>query len=140
MPAKDRYHEAFVRALEKNGWTITDDPLTLVLFGTDLLVDLGAERVMAAERKGERIAVGIKSFIKPSPVQDLKEALGQFMLYEQALRRIPANADRILYLAVRGTAYQSVFVEGIGRVLMDSHTLRLIVFDDTTEEISQWIP
>ena len=50
---------------------------------------------------------------------------------------MPANADRVLYLAVRDAAYQSVFVEGIGRVFMDSDTLRLIVFDDTSEEISQ---
>ena len=29
MPAKDTYHEAVVGALNKEGWTITDDPLTI---------------------------------------------------------------------------------------------------------------
>jgi hypothetical protein len=31
MPVKDIYHEAFVRALEKDGWTITHDPLTVTV-------------------------------------------------------------------------------------------------------------
>ena len=29
MPAKDAYHDAVKRALIKEGWTITDDPLHL---------------------------------------------------------------------------------------------------------------
>jgi len=29
MPALDRYHETVRHALTKDGWTITDDPLTL---------------------------------------------------------------------------------------------------------------
>ena len=85
MPAKDIYHKAFVHALLKNGWTITHDPLTVTVGRRDLLIDLGAERMLAAERNGERIAVEIKSFVKLSMVQDLKEALGQFVLYEDAL-------------------------------------------------------
>ena len=80
MPAKDLYHEECVRALQKDGWTITDDPLTVPYGGTELLIDLGAERMLGAERNGERIAVEIKSFIKPSVIQDLKEALGRFIL------------------------------------------------------------
>jgi hypothetical protein len=84
MAAKDIYHETFVRALEKDGWRITHDPLTLSVGKTDLLIDLGAERILAAERDTERIAVEVKSFLKPSPVQDLKEAIGQYILYQGA--------------------------------------------------------
>src|SRR5579863_7470565 len=29
MAAKDIYHDPFVRALQKDGWTITHDPLTI---------------------------------------------------------------------------------------------------------------
>lgn len=140
MPAKDLYHEPFVRALQKDGWNITDDPLFLTVADTDLLIDLGAERVIAAERDNVRIAVEIKSFLSKSAVQDLKEAAGQFMLYEEALKRSPANTGRVLYLAVRLRVYASLFVGGIGRILMESHRLRLVVFDEDTEEITQWIP
>lgn len=78
MAAKDIYHMPFVRALQKDGWIITHDPLAMTVEETNLLIDIGAERVVAAERNGERIAVEIKSFVSLSAVQDLKEAVGQF--------------------------------------------------------------
>src|SRR5258708_6767067 len=112
MSAKDIYHEPFVRALQKDGWTITHDPLTVAVEGTNLLVDVGAERVVTAEREGKRIAVEIKSFVGLSAVQDLKEAAGQFLVYNLALRQSEGEADRVLYLAVRTTVYDTVFQAG----------------------------
>jgi hypothetical protein len=41
MPARDIYHEIVKRALIKDGWTITDDPLTLKFGETELYVDQG---------------------------------------------------------------------------------------------------
>jgi hypothetical protein len=140
MPAKDIFHESFVRALEKDGWTITDDPLTFRVMDTDLLIDIGAERLVGAERGNERIAVEIKSFVSKSSVQDLKEATGQFVLYAQALKRSPANADRTLLLAVRLPIYVALFENGIGKILLESDTLQLVVFDADREEINRWIP
>ena len=72
MAAKDIYHDACVRALIKYGWTVTNDPLTIPVDGTNLLIDVGAERVLTAEREGMRIAVEIKSFVSMSAVQDLR--------------------------------------------------------------------
>jgi hypothetical protein len=45
MAAKDIYHDHVRTALEKDGWTITHDPLTITLEDTsdNLFVDLGAE-------------------------------------------------------------------------------------------------
>jgi hypothetical protein len=40
MPAKDTFHDQFVRALTKDGWTITHDPLALKVEETDLFLDL----------------------------------------------------------------------------------------------------
>ena len=62
--AKDLYHDLVRIALEKDGWTITDDPYYLTLETTKLKVDLGAERIIAAERGMEKIAIEIKSFLK----------------------------------------------------------------------------
>ena len=94
MAAKAIYHDQFVRALLKDRWTVTHDPLIVPFGRRDLLVDIGAERLLAAERDGERIAVEIKSFVGPSLVQDLKEALGQFVLYSDALADSPAERPR----------------------------------------------
>ena len=48
MPARDKFHDSVRNALIKDGWTITDDPLTLKFGETELYVDLGAEKVLAA--------------------------------------------------------------------------------------------
>jgi hypothetical protein len=66
MPAKDKYHESLRRALEKDGWTVTDDPFRLVWGKRDFYVDFGAERIVAAEKAGRRIAVEVKSFLSSS--------------------------------------------------------------------------
>jgi hypothetical protein len=44
-------------------------------------VDLAAERLIAADRDGEKIAVEIKSFLNPSAIADFHQALGQFLSY-----------------------------------------------------------
>ncbi len=140
MPANDIYHDACVRALQKDGWTITHNPLTITVGRRDLLIDLGAERMLAAERESRRIAVEIKSFVKLSPVQDLKEALGQFVLYEDALARSENQSDRVLYMAIREEIYDDLFMEPIGQMLLDNRRLRLIVFDENEEVLVRWIP
>lgn len=99
MPAKDIYHNTVKTALIKDGWTITHDPFHLKLRkGKNLFVDLGAERLIAAEKDTQKIAVEIKSFVSASVMKDLEEALGQFMLYLHLLKRY--DSERILYLAV----------------------------------------
>jgi len=80
MAAKDIYHEDVRSALIKDAWTITDDPLRLRWGKKDYYVDLGAERLIAAEKPGRRIAVEIKSFLGPSLVDDMEKALGQYDL------------------------------------------------------------
>lgn len=59
--AKDLFHQSVRNALEKDEWLITDDPLSLKLGGVDLYIDLGAEKLLAAERAGQKIAVEIKT-------------------------------------------------------------------------------
>jgi hypothetical protein len=72
MPAKDIYHNTVRTALEKDGWTITNDPLTLEIGDRSLFVDLGAEKILAAEKQGRKIAVEVTSFLSVSPVHDLE--------------------------------------------------------------------
>jgi hypothetical protein len=78
MASRDFYHDAARIALEKDGWLITDDPLDLTIGEVALFADLGAERVIAAERGNEKIAVEIKSFLDQSPVSEFHKALGQY--------------------------------------------------------------
>jgi len=39
VAAKDFYHEHVRKALIKDGWTITDDPLSMKWLGTTLQID-----------------------------------------------------------------------------------------------------
>ena len=81
MAAKDKFHDAVKHGLIKDGWTITDDPLTLKIEGINISIDLGAEKLLAAEKEGYKIAVEIKSFLSHSPLTDFHAALGQFLNY-----------------------------------------------------------
>ena len=68
MPPKDLFHGAVKNALIKEGWTITHNPLFIRFGDIDLYIDLGAEKVIAAEKDGRKIAVEIKSFLGTSVI------------------------------------------------------------------------
>jgi hypothetical protein len=139
MPARNIYHDAVVRALTADGWTITADPLRLSYGSRDLYVDLGAERTtVAAERNGEKIAVEIQSFLSDSPVRDLEQALGQYVVYHSVLSE--EEPDRVLHLAVPQRAYEGLFVERFGQLVIARLKVNLVVFDETSERIDRWIP
>lgn len=138
MPAKNIYHDAVVRALAADGWTVTHDPLTLSFGGRDLFVDLGAEqRTIAAERGGTRIAVEIQSFVGRSAIRDLEEAVGQYDIYRTVLAE--NEPDRRIYLAIPRHVYEGLFSERFGQLIVERLKLRLLVFDEIREEIVQWI-
>jgi hypothetical protein len=138
MPALDRYHTAVRNALIKDGWTITDDPLTLELDDRKVFIDFGAERILAAERGVQKIAVEIKTFRSPSPVADLERAIGQYVLYEDILQI--KDADRVLYLAMPENAYTEIFTERIGQLALQKRIKYAFVFAVDKEEIVQWLP
>lgn len=138
MPAKNIYHDAVIHALTEDGWTITHDPLTITFGGRDLFVDLGAERLaIGAEKSGQRIAVEVQSFLNPSPVRDLQEAVGQFEIYRTVLAQ--SEPDRLLYLAVPRHVFETLLTEQFGQLIVSQLHLRLLVFDDQQERVIQWI-
>ncbi|MGA7934746.1 MAG: XisH family protein [Kovacikia sp.] len=98
MPAKDLYHDTVTTALIKDGWTITDDPLKIEVGGRSVYIDLGSRKLLGAEKQGRKIAVEIKSFLTPSPINELEKALGQYELYSLILE--DEDPERTLYLAL----------------------------------------
>jgi seryl-tRNA synthetase len=124
MPAKDIYHDQVRNALEKENWQITKDPLVLKWGTRDLYIDLGAEKLIAAEKTGQKIAVEVKSFVSNSPIADLEKALGQYILYHDILQE----------------TYSELFQEPVGKILLENQRLRLLVFDSEQEIILAWIP
>lgn len=70
MSRRDNTHDIVKSALEREGWKITNDPLPVKIGRKSAQIDLGAERIVAAERENEKIAVEIKSFIGTQPLQN----------------------------------------------------------------------
>lgn len=139
MPAKDLYHDTVKTALIKDGWTITHDPLILRFGKKDMYVDLGAERLLAAERGQEKIAVEVKSFVGPSEMTDLERAVGQYIVYHDVLAQ--EQPDRTLYLAVPDEIEVELFEEEpLGKLLLQNNRLKLITFDVEQEVIVKWTP
>jgi hypothetical protein len=138
MPAKDIYHDLVQRLLTADGWRITHDPYRIVVGRKNLFVDLGADKILAADRDGKRIAVEIKSFEGQSEIHELEEALGQYLLYLPFLRA--QEPERQLYLAVPVEVWHNVFEEPIGQGLLAEYHLRLLVFNPLQEATLQWIP
>ena len=103
-----------------------------------LSADLGAERLISAEKGTQKIVVEVKSFVGRSDVKDLEQALGQYVLYRQILDE--TGIEHSLYLAVSRETFNSVFTIELGQVLLKNQIIKLVVFDDESEAILQWIP
>lgn len=137
MPARDLFHNVAKNALVKDGWVITHDPLTLDLRDRQLHIDLGAEKLIAAQKDNQQIAVEIKSFVAPSNVSEFHMALGQFLNYRLILRL--KQPQRILYLAVPLEIYEDFFFEELPQLSLKEYQVKVLVFDPEQEVITQWI-
>ncbi|MDZ8223991.1 XisH family protein [Nostoc sp. ChiVER01] len=135
MSAKDAFHTIVKTALQKEGWLITHDPYTLQAGTLELYIDLGAEKVIAAEKQGQKIAVEIKSFLSPSKITELYAALGQFIIYRIALQKQEAN--RTLYLAVPSTVYNDFFILPFIQSVIKTNQC-LLIYNIEQEAIDQW--
>ena len=124
-------------ALIKDGWTITHDPFMLRYDDLDVFADLGAERALAAEREGSKIAVEIKSFLQPSLVRELEQAIGQYVVYRSLLDAL--EPERKLYLAISHLIYDGFFQRPAIQLIVDGSELPLIVVNVENEEVVQWI-
>jgi len=135
MPAKDRYHDAVVHALVKDGWTITSEQVFIDFAERHLWVDIQAAKAL----EKLTILVGVKGFENmPSPVDYLTSAVGKYVIYLSALDY--AGLDTPLYMTVPIAAYEGILSEEIGRRTVRKANIRLMVFDPREEEVVRWIP
>jgi XisH protein len=137
MSAKDKLHEAVRNALIKDGWNITDDPLYLKISEKiDFYIDLGAEKLISAEKEGEKIAVEIKSFIGKSNIFEFHAALGQFLNYKLALQK--TDAERILFLAIPQKVYNEFFTIEFVEESVALYQVKILIYDIENEVIAEW--
>jgi len=132
MPAKDQLHDAVVRALLKDGWTILSNQPTVRFNGRILYIDV------VAEKEGRRIAVEIKGTAFEE-MAELEKAIGQYILYRFVLAQ--SRRDITVFLAAPQKAFEKIFGASHkdGPALADELSLNFLVFDPKQEEIVQWI-
>lgn len=146
MPQRDAIHDLVKKALEADGWEITDDPYVISFGERFLFVDLGAvetadaaaSRFLGARRGANQIAVEIKEFRTKSVMASLEQGLGQYVLYRLLLDKV--DPTRELYMAVTDVVYDEVFGEPIGELVVNELPMQLLVVDSEKEEVKEWIP
>ena len=134
--AKDLYHQIVRDALEKEGWTITDDPFVLKSGGLRMEVDLAAEKVIAATRENEKIIVEIKSFISKSKLNDFYEAKGQYDVYRKGLKK--EKIEHKLFLAVEEDVYNSFFQKILIQEIVEEDQMSLLIYNIVSKSIISW--
>jgi ferric iron reductase protein FhuF len=136
--ARDIFHETVKKALEKDGWTITHDPFYLndKIKNIKYEIDLGAEKLLAAERNSEKIAVEIKSFTKISFRHEFHAVLGQYLIYYKGLYQI--EPERQLFLAMPSFAYNRLQTHPFLLEIVEDYKVKLIIFDDQNETLVLW--
>jgi hypothetical protein len=136
--AKDIYHQIVKEALTKDGWQITQDPFLLFnkSLKIDYEIDLGAEKLLAAEKGVEKIAVEVKSFLKTSLLHEFHSILGQYLIYQQGLLRLAP--ERILYLAVPQSIALRLEDYKFLQDLIVQYQIKIIIFDETNHTILTW--
>jgi len=137
MPAKDVFHDNVKRALEKDGWLVTDEQFFIRSGGVEIYVDIGAEKIIAAERSGEKIAVEVKSFLGYSTITEFHGAVGQFINYRSVLEE--EEPERILYLAIPIDVYRTFFQLPFTQKIIKQNNISLIVYEQEEEVIIEWL-
>jgi hypothetical protein len=99
--------------------------------------DLGAERVLAAEKGLEKIAVEIKSFIGQNFSFDFYEALGQYDNYFFALKDL--EPERLVIIAITETAYEKFFIKKYVQRILYLKKIPILVVDTENQCVLKWI-
>ncbi|MFK7949942.1 MAG: element excision factor XisH family protein [Saprospiraceae bacterium] len=135
--AKDLFHNLVRTALENDGWTITHDPYTITFGERRVMIDLGAEKLILAEKNAQKIAIEVKSFTGISLINELHQTVGQLDFYALLLEKESDN--RILYLAMPADAYNELTLEPIVVEYLERHQVKIIIYETNQPTITKWI-
>jgi hypothetical protein len=137
MSNRDFFHQTVKTALIKENWQITHDPLSISFGGVDMSIDLGGEKLIAAQKDTKKIAVEIKNFLpKTSAIYEFHTALGQYINYRAALKQ--EDSERLLYLAIPIIAYNSFFQLEFTQLIVTENQVKLLIYDPEEEVIIEW--
>jgi hypothetical protein len=138
MPNKDANHDIVVRALKKAGWEILKEHQYIVVGeskGTKkrLFVDIKVRNISQAII----ILIEVKD-LSVSPVHELMEMIGQYMVYTGALELL--NDTTPLYIAIPEKAYKEIIQHPLTQKSLRDIVIPLLIYNPDKEELIEWIP
>lgn len=136
MPAFDQCHEQVVRALQKEGWNVEAEQVTLSLGKRRIFVDLRAVRGVNGNRQ-QMMLIEVKCFPSSTTVnEELYHAIGQYLVYRAMLTE--RRLETPLYLSIPEPIFNSAFDLPMKRVVEDSQ-IKLVIVNLEAERVVQWI-
>lgn len=135
--AKDKLHNLVKEILINDGWEITHDPYPFKDWNPDWEIDLGAEKMIAAEKGKQKIAVEVKSFLAASFGNEFHAIMGQYINYNLGLSQI--EPDRILFLAVPRDIWETEFQRSGIQFSVNSVQMKIVIYNIETKKIEEWI-
>jgi hypothetical protein len=135
--ARDAFHDLFREILTAYGWDITHDPYALSEWDPEWEIDFSAEKIIGAEKGNQKIAIELKSFLRPSFAYEFHQTLGQYINYYHALSEI--EKDRILFLAVPSHIWETQFQRKGIQFSLEREQVKLIIYNIEAKTIDQWI-
>lgn len=135
--ARDLFHDVVRDGLTAEGWRITHDPLPVDYGDVQMQIDLGAEKLIGAERGNQQIAIEVKSFNSPSAISEFHKAVGQFLNYRRALKAV--EPERVLHLAVPSQTYDEFFRLRFVSESVEEYQIKLVVYSIAERKLRQWI-
>ena len=138
MARKDLIHDAVKNALIKDGWNVNFDPFYLEIIGEKghYEIDLGAEKVVIATKKNEKIAVEIKSISSGSLLNAFHTVLGQYLDYKRVME--DNNLERTLYIGVENEKYELILKSPFVLRQIEYYKIPLLIIDKNEEKILLW--
>ena len=137
--ARDLYHEHVKEALVKDGWSITHDPYYLDIDDrSPMEIDLGAEKLLCAERGTDKILVEVKSFLNRSLVYDFHRAYGQFRIYRRGV--LKTAPEMVLFMAMPEDVFIEIQSRPFYMELISEEDIKILIFNPLTKNIVTWIP
>jgi len=135
--ARDIFHTLVREALENEGWVITHDPFPLHNRKEGgLQTDLGAEKIITAEKELNRIAVEVKSFVHISILHDFLLAVGQYYVYRKILSK--SDQDRTLYVALPDFVFNRIIRFEWAQEVVEDLEMKFILYDTSQKSITAW--
>lgn len=106
MPAIDQCEPQVIRAFEKAGWIIINQPFTIrVAAHEGIIADLRLQSTITAE---EIIVIEVKCFAdERSWLDDFYRAVGQYLVYRNGTALLGLSSP--LFLAIPNNVYETFF-------------------------------